>query len=340
MENVLKHLYDRTYVHSITSSNIDYILNNKITLYIGFDPTAQSLHVGHLVQLVALKIFQNYGHHIICLIGGGTGMIGDPSGKSEERNLQTVEQINLNKEKIIKQVKNILNNDSNPVTIVDNSKWLNNISLIEFLRDTGKYFSVNNMIQKDSVKNRMNTNQGISFTEFSYSLLQARDFLELHNNYNCILQCGGSDQWGNIVSGIDLIKKIKKQDAYGITFNLLTKNDGTKFGKTENGSIYLDSELTTPYDFYQFWYNTSDQNIERYLKLFTLLSNDEIKNIIELPDKHLRIGQKRLAFEVTKLVHNENIALQISNESESLFTNNVNNTTNLPTINIPDEKLQ
>lgn len=279
----------------------------KITGYIGFDPTAESLHVGSLLPIMGLVHLQRYGHTAIAVVGGATGMIGDPSGKSKERILLSEEILRRNQDGIKKQLERFLSfTGKNPAIIVNNYDWTANVTIIQFLRDIGKNFTVNYMLSKESVKRRLD-GEGISYTEFSYMLLQAFDFLHLYDNYNCILQMGGSDQWGNITAGIDLIRKLRGGKAYGLVFPLLTTASGTKFGKSEEGTIWLDEKLTSPYRFYQFWINADDRDVIKYLKFFTLLSKEEIESLeVELKERpERRVAHRRLAEEVTRMVHGE-----------------------------------
>jgi tyrosyl-tRNA synthetase len=294
----------------------------KIVLYCGFDPTAPSLHVGNLLQLLALKRFQKFGHFPIALLGGGTALIGDPSGKDKERPLLDLGKIETNKSVIKKQIERILEKRS--YKILDNSEWLLKIDLISFLRNYGKHFQVAQMLAKESVKKRIST-AGISFCEFSYMILQAIDFLELKKRENCDLQIGGSDQWGNITCGIDLIKKVLGVEVFGLTFPLITTKTGKKFGKTEKGAVFLEKNLTSPYEFYQFWINIDDADVIKFLKYFTLLSKEEIlelaKKTKENPKE--REAQKVLAREVTKLVHGEKELKRVERISQILFYGNV-----------------
>jgi tyrosyl-tRNA synthetase len=304
--NILEDLKNRGLIKDTTSTTeLDEHLDSATTLYCGFDPTADSLHVGSLLPLITLLRFKKMGHNPLALIGGATGMIGDPSGKSTERNLQNDEMVSYNRKCVTKQIQNITN-----LTVVDNFDWVSKLSILDFLRDTGKHFSINNMIRKDSVKKRIErSDQGISFTEFSYMLFQSLDFSHLNKTLNCTLQIGGSDQWGNITAGIDLIHKQNKNiSAFGITIPLLTKNDGSKFGKSESGNVWLDSNKTSVYEFFQFWLHTEDSSVYTFLKQFTFLSIDrinEIKNIDTTSNKK-PIAQEVLATEITKIVHGEN----------------------------------
>lgn len=299
-------------------------LNEKpLTLYCGFDPTGDSLHVGHLVGQLTLKRFQLAGHHVLPLAGGATGMIGDPSGKSAERNLLTREQLDHNLSRIKAQLCRLLDFDTkeNPARLVDNATWTSAMSYLDFLREVGKYFSLNVMLAKDSVKSRMEGDNGISYTEFSYQLLQANDFYHLRKTYGCELQIGGSDQWGNITAGTDLIRKKLSVPAWGWTFPLITKADGSKFGKTEGGAVWLDPEKTSPYKFYQFFVNTEDAKVGEYLRKFTFFTRPEIE---ELEAKHAanpgaREAHKALARSVTALVHGDAALAAALKASDILF---------------------
>jgi tyrosyl-tRNA synthetase len=294
-----------------------------VTLYCGFDPTGDSLHVGHLMGQLTLRRFQLAGHHPVALAGGATGMVGDPSGKSAERNLLTREQLLHNVSCIKAQLSRLLdfNATSNPARLVDNADWTAPISFLDFLRDVGKHFSINVMLAKDSVQSRLGSESGISYTEFSYQLLQAHDFYVLRRDLGCELQIGGSDQWGNITAGTDLIRKKLGQPAWGWTFPLITKSDGTKFGKTEGGAVWLDPQRTSPYKFYQFFVNTEDAMVVSYLKKFTFLSRPEIE---ELEARHVanpgaRDAHRALAREVTTVVHGASAAADAIRASEIMF---------------------
>lgn len=303
---------------------IDTILGEKkVTVYNGFDATADSLHVGHMVPLLALARLQRYGHHAIALAGGGTSMIGDPSGKSAERQLLSRQIIEENVEAIKHQLSHFLDFKvkSNPARVLNNADWLLELDLIEFLRDIGKHFTINYMLAKDSVRSRIDREEGISFTEFSYMLLQSYDFLHLHQHENCILQTGGSDQWGNITAGGELVRRITGHSVYGMVYPLITKADGSKFGKTESGSVWLSPERTSPFKFYQFWMNTDDKDVINYLKYFTFLSNELVEelefSVAEKPQE--RVAQKRLAKEITSIVHGETALSRAEQATEVLF---------------------
>jgi tyrosyl-tRNA synthetase len=295
-----------------------------ITLYCGFDPTADSLHVGHLVPLLALRRFQNFGHHPIAVAGGATGSIGDPSGKSAERSLLTKDQIKANVESVRPQLAKLLNFDApqNPAKLVDNADWTAGLSYLDFLRDIGKHFTVNQMVAKESVRARMEDREvGISYTEFSYMLLQAFDFYVLARDHGCELQIGGSDQWGNITAGIDLMRKKLSKQGYGLTLPLITKSDGTKFGKTEGGAVWLDPKKTSVYKFYQFWINTADADVLRYLKFFTFLPQAEIAAVEQQHNANpgARDAHKALAKAVTDLIHGETATQEAIRASQILF---------------------
>ncbi len=301
----------------------------RLTGYIGFDPSAASLHVGSLLPVMTLARFQKYGHSPIAIVGGGTGMVGDPSGKSAERPLLTKKQIEENLQGLHKQLKRFLDFRSrkNAARIVNNADWLTRIKLMAFLRDVGKHFTVNYMLNKESVKRRLDSEEGISFTEFSYMLLQAYDFLTVFDRYKCVLQMGGSDQWGNITAGMDLIKRLRRAQAHGLVFPLVTTAAGTKFGKTEAGTVWLDPKLTSPYRFYQFWFNTDDRDAITYLKFFTWLSRDEIEELERsLPnEQQSRAAQIRLASEVTRQVHGETALARAKKASTALFGEEIYN---------------
>ncbi len=307
-KNVIEEFKWRESLKDFTTGADKELINEKITCYNGFDPTAKSLHIGNLIPILGLQRLQNYGHTPIVIVGGGTGMIGDPSGRTDERQLLSTDQIEENLLGIKKQLENFLDFDSktNPAKIINNAEWLNEIKLIEFLRETGKFFNINNMLSKDSVKNRLSRDEGISFTEFTYQLLQAYDFLYLLENYNCTFQMGGSDQWGNIIAGVDLIRKINlKKKAHGITYPLLTTSSGEKFGKSVDGAITLDPEVTIPYKLFQYFFNSSDEEVMGYIKLFTNIDPNDYeelnKTTIETPYK--REAQMYLAREITKIIH-------------------------------------
>ena len=311
--NFVDELKWRGMIQDIMPGTEELLNKEKISGYIGFDPTADSLHIGHMVQVMLLVHFQRAGHTPIALVGGATGMIGDPSGKSEERNLLDETSLKNNEDAIKMQLSHFLDFKSekvNKALMVNNYDWMKDYSFLQFIRDIGKHITVNYMMSKDSVKKRIGSEskEGMSFTEFSYQLVQGTDFLHLYNSHGCKLQMGGSDQWGNIVTGTELIRRKAGGEAFALTCPLITKSDGTKFGKTESGNVWLDPEKTTPYQFYQFWLNVSDEDAARYIKIFTILGMDEIEGIINEHNKapHERLLQRRLAEEVTVMVHSRN----------------------------------
>lgn len=320
---LLKELQWRGLIYQQTDEQgIEDLLNKEqVTLYCGADPTADSLHIGHLLPFMTLRRFQEHGHRPIVLIGGGTGMIGDPSGKSEERVLQTEDQVAKNVEGLSAQMHKLFEFGTDKgAVLVNNKDWLSQISLISFLRDYGKHVGVNYMLGKDSIQSRLEN--GISYTEFTYTILQAIDFGHLNRELNCKIQVGGSDQWGNITSGIELMRRMYGQtEAYGLTIPLVTKSDGKKFGKSESGAVWLDAEKTTPYEFYQFWINQSDEDVIKFLKYFTFLSKEDINRLEQSRDEapHLREAQKALAENVTEFIHGKEALDDAIRISEALF---------------------
>lgn len=327
MSSILQDLEFRGLINQMTDEEgLQKLLSEEsVSLYCGFDPTGDSLHIGHLLPILMLKRFQVAGHKPIGVVGGATGMIGDPSGKKAERTLNTTETVKMFSERIRTQLLPFLSFEGeNAAKVVNNYDWTGELNVITFLRDIGKNFGLNYMLAKESVSSRLEA--GISFTEFSYMILQSYDFLKLYQDHNCKLQIGGSDQWGNITAGMELIRKTEEDSkAFGLTVPLVTKADGTKFGKTEGGAIWLDPEKTTPYEFYQFWINTDDRDVMKYLKYFTFLSKEEIldieKQFNEAPEQ--RAAQKALAAEVTKLVHGEKALDQAIKITEALFSGSV-----------------
>lgn len=310
--NFVEELRWRGMIHDIMPGADEHLMEDMRAAYVGIDPTADSLHIGHLVGVMMLRHFQKAGHKPFALIGGATGMIGDPSGKSQERNLLDEETLQHNQNCIKNQLSKFLDfetNDANAAVLVNNYDWMKTFSFLDFIRDVGKHITVNYMMAKDSVKKRIagDDSEGMSFTEFSYQLVQGYDFLHLFKQHQCTLQMGGSDQWGNITTGTELIRRIGGGKAYALTCPLITKADGTKFGKSEGGNVWLDPEKTSPYKFYQYWLNTSDEDTEKYIKIFTFLSKKEIEVLIaeHTNDPHLRQLQKRLAEELTVMVHSQ-----------------------------------
>ncbi|VAW43316.1 Tyrosyl-tRNA synthetase [hydrothermal vent metagenome] len=322
--NAFEELRWRGFIYDHTESVPDLLAKEKVTLYNGFDPTGDSLHIGHLVPMMAMARLQRYGHTPIALAGGGTGMVGDPSGRSSERNLLTPDEVQANLARIQNQLTGILDFEvkSNPARIVNNGLWLSEVSLMAFLRDVGKHFTVNSMMAKDSVKSRLSRESGISYTEFSYMLLQAYDFMHLYENNSCILQMGGSDQWGNILAGVELIRRAKGKKAHGLVFPLITQADGSKFGKTSAGTnAWLAADRTSPYRFYQFWLNSDDGDVLNYLRYFTWLNQTEIAEyedkLSNAPER--REAQRRLAQEVTRIIHGETAVSKSEKAAKVLF---------------------
>ena len=327
MDNFISEIKWRGLIHDSTPGIEKFLSENKRTAYIGFDPTSDSLHIGNLVPIMLLSHFQKYDHKPIALIGGATGMIGDPSGKSSERNLLDEDKLRFNQQAIKNQLSKFLSFDkkmSNMALILNNYDWMKGFSFLNFIRDIGKHITVNYMMSKDSVKNRISSESrsGMSFTEFTYQIVQGYDFLFLNRNYNCLIQMGGSDQWGNITTGMELLRRIDGKKGYAITCPLITKSDGSKFGKSEGNNIWLDSKKTSVYKFYQYWLNTSDDDAKDYIKTFTFLDKKQVEKIIfkhEL-EPHLRLLQKTLASEITKLVHSEKELINSIKASEVLFS--------------------
>ncbi len=312
VSNFVEELKWRGMLHDVMPGTEEHLLTGMQSAYLGIDPTADSLHIGHMVGVMMLRHFQLAGHKPYALIGGATGMIGDPSGKSEERNLLDETTLRMNQEALKEQLSRFLDFDDatdNSAVLVNNYDWMKKFSFLDFIRDVGKHITVNYMMSKDSVKKRLSSDakEGMSFTEFTYQLVQGYDFLHLYKNHNCTLQMGGSDQWGNITTGTEMIRRIEGGKGYAITCPLITKADGSKFGKTEQGNVWLDAHRTSPYAFYQYWLNTSDEDAEKYIKIFTFLSREEIESLIrehqEAP--HMRNLQRRLAEEITVMVHSQ-----------------------------------
>ncbi len=330
--DILKDLEQRNLIHQTTDNEglTKHLEESQVTLYCGFDPTADSLHIGHLLPITMLKRFQKAGHRPIALIGGGTGMIGDPSGRSTERSLNEATVVKGYSEKIKQQLAKLLDfdNGSNAAVARNNHDWLASMTVIDFLRDAGKHFGINYMLGKESVSARIE--QGISYTEFSYMILQSLDYLKLYEQENCTMQIGGSDQWGNITAGMELIRRSREEmdeetKVFGLTVPLITKADGSKFGKTAGGSIWLDPEKTTPYEFYQFWFNADDRDVMKFLHYFTFLEQEELdqlqKEVEDAPEN--RLAQKRLAEEMTREVHSQEALEQAQKISASLFSGNL-----------------
>ena len=320
MENVFDVLKQRGFVEQTTGDEaVHDLLEQPRTSYIGFDPTASSLHVGSLVPIMALAHMQRHGHRPIALVGGGTALVGDPSGKTEMRQMLTLQQVNENAEALKRQLASFVNFGKDQALLLNNAEWLTRLQYIHFLRDIGRHFSVNRMLASESCRLRLET--GLSFIEFNYCLLQAYDFLHLYGSQDCVLQMGGSDQWGNIVAGVDLIRRVKQGTAHGITFPLITTSSGDKMGKTAEGAVWLDSDRTTPREYYQYWINTDDRDVARFMALFTFLPMDRVREVEKLEGADLNTAKAELAFEATKLAHGEEQAIDARNDALSKFVN-------------------
>ncbi len=319
--NVYDILQERGFIEQVTHEEEvrELLRNEKVTFYIGFDPTADSLHVGHFLQLMVMSHMQRAGHKPIVLIGGGTAMVGDPSGRTDMRKMMTREQIEHNAECFKKQISKFIDFSNGRALMVDNSDWLLKLNYVEFLREIGVHFSVNRMLTAECFKSRLE--RGLSFIEFNYMLMQSYDFLELFRKYNCRMQMGGNDQWSNIIGGVELIRRVEGAEAYGMTFTLLTTSEGKKMGKTESGAIWLDPEKTSPYEFYQYWRNIHDNDVEKCLALLTFIPMDEVRRLSSFRDARINEAKKILAYEVTKLVHGEEEALKAQRAAEALFEN-------------------
>ena len=335
--NVLDILEERGFIDQTTHDQElkDCLDQGNVTCYIGFDPTAASLHIGSLVPIMSLAHMQRQGHRPVALIGGGTGMVGDPSGKTEMRKLLTLEALAENAAGIKKQLSHFLDFSENRALMLNNADWLAKLEYIPFLRDIGRHFSVNRMIKAESYKIRLDSEEGLTFIEFNYMVLQAYDFLELFKNYDCKIQMGGSDQWGNIVAGVELIRRVNQGAAFGITFPLITTSGGEKMGKTAKGAVWLDAEKTSPYDYFQYWVNTDDRDVSRFLALFTFLPMDEIGQIEKLSGADLNSAKAILAFEATLLAHGRDAALKAYKAAMSMFGERRIPETILPSSAIP-----
>jgi tyrosyl-tRNA synthetase len=328
---------ERGFIDQVTDEvRLREILKGKVTCYIGFDPTASSFHVGNLVPIMSLAHMQRHGHRPIALVGGGTGLVGDPSGKDEMRQIMTKEEIRQNGELQKKQFAHFLDFSGDRALLLNNADWLTKLNYIDFLRDVGVHFSVNRMLAAESIRIRLES--GLSFIEFNYQLLQAYDFWHLFKHYDCLIQMGGSDQWGNIVAGIDLIRRLEGKQAYGITSPLIMTADGKKMGKTEKGAVWLDPERTSPYDYYQFWINTDDRDVRRFLALFTFLPMDAVEEYGKLQGSEIRRAKEILAFEATKIVHGEEEAEKARNASRALFSKEKTTEDAIPTKFIERER--
>lgn len=339
MKNVFDVLQERGFIAQIThEAEVKKLLNDKkVTFYIGFDPTADSLHVGHFLQLMVMAHMQQAGHKPITLIGGGTTMVGDPTGKNDMRKMMTREIIEHNANRFKTQISKFIDFSEDKAIMVDNSDWLLNLNYIDFLREVGVHFSVNRMLSAECFKSRME--KGLTFLEFNYMLMQSYDFLVLNEKYDCEMQLGGDDQWSNILGGLDLIRKSEGKSVYGMTFTLLTTSEGKKMGKTEGGAVWLDPEKTSPYEFYQYWRNISDNDVERCLALLTFLPIEEVKRLGSLKDAGINEAKAILAFEVTKIVHGESEASRAKEAAEAIFEGK-GNSENIPFIEICSSEIQ
>ncbi|MCG8501367.1 MAG: tyrosine--tRNA ligase [Firmicutes bacterium] len=319
MASVFDTLKERGFIAQLTHEDAirEKLENEKVTFYIGFDPTADSLHVGHFLQMVVMAHMQKAGHHPIALIGGGTTMVGDPTGKTDMRRLMTKEEIQHNADNFKIQMSKFIDFSDGKALMVNNADWLLDLNYVAFLREIGVHFSVNRMLTAECFKSRLE--KGLSFIEFNYMLMQGYDFLELYQKYGCIMQLGGDDQWSNILGGIDLVRRVEGKEAYGMTFTLLTTSEGTKMGKTEKGALWLDPNKTSPFEFYQYWRNTHDADVVKCLKLLTFLPMDEINELARLKDQEINKAKTVLAYEVTKLVHGEEEAQKARQAAEALF---------------------
>ncbi|MFA9399143.1 MAG: tyrosine--tRNA ligase [Clostridiaceae bacterium] len=319
MANVYDTLYERGYIKQLTHEDEirDILGKDKVTFYIGFDPTADSLHVGHFMQMMVMAHMQRAGHRPIALLGGGTAMIGDPTGKSDMRKMMTKETIQHNADCFKKQMEKFIDFTDDKAIMVNNADWLLNLNYVDFLRETGVHFSVNRMLSAECFKQRLE--KGLSFLEFNYMLMQGHDFYVLNEKYGCNMELGGDDQWSNIIAGVELIRRKKAKSAYGMTFTLLTNSEGKKMGKTENGAVWLDKDKTSPYEFYQYWRNVDDKDVEKCLSLLTFLPMEEVRALSSLPGEKINEAKKVLAFEVTKLIHGEEEALEAKKAAEALF---------------------
>jgi tyrosyl-tRNA synthetase len=338
MSSIYDVLLERGYIKQMThQEEIKELLEKeKVTFYIGFDPTADSLHVGHFLQMMVMAHMQRAGHRPIALIGGGTAMVGDPSGKSDMRKMMTVEEIQHNCDCFKKQMSNFIDFNDGKAIMVNNADWLLNLNYVSFIREIGVHFSVNKMLTAECFKQRLE--KGLSFLEFNYMLMQGYDFLELNRRHGCVMELGGDDQWSNILAGVDLIRRKESKPAFGMTFTLLTNSEGKKMGKTEKGAVWLDAQKTSPYEFYQYWRNVSDADVEKCLALLTFLHMDEVKRLGALEGAEINEAKKVLAYEVTKLIHGDDEAEKAKSAAEALFSGG-NDMSNVPTSVISSDML-
>lgn len=340
MNPALKVLKERGFFQQCTDENLlnEMLEKGEVRFYAGFDPTGPSLHCGHLVPLFAMAHLQKFGHKPISLVGGGTARIGDPSGKTEMRKMLTVEQVRENAESLKKQIARFIHFEENGALLLDNAEWLSSLNYIDFLREIGRHFSVNKMLTFESYKKRLET--GLSFIEFNYQLLQSYDFLILRRRYGCTLQIGGDDQWGNIVAGMDLIRRLDSAEVCGLTFPLVTRSDGKKMGKTEKGAVFLDSGMTPVYDFFQYWRNVADADVGKFLKLYTFLPTEECEALGSRTDAGINEAKEILAYELTKIIHGEEEAEKARNAARSVFAGSGGSREGMPTLEIPAAGLE
>ena len=337
MTDLLDTFIERGFIEQVTHEQElrDYLNSEQVTCYIGFDPTASSLHVGSLVPIMSLAHMQQHGHRPIALVGGGTGMVGDPSGKTEMRQMLTLKKINANAQGIRQQLSRFLDFDAEKALMLNNADWLAELAYIPFLRDIGRHFSVNRMLKAESYRMRLESEEGLNFIEFNYMLLQAYDFLELFRRQQCRLQMGGSDQWGNIVAGVELVRRVANATVFGITFPLITTSSGAKMGKTAKGAVWLDADRTSPYEYYQYWVNTDDRDVARFLALFTFLPMDEIRAVEQLTDVNLNLAKSVLAFEATHIAHGRTAAEKAFQAAATVFNVRLVPKNILPSSTIP-----
>jgi tyrosyl-tRNA synthetase len=322
--NAFRVLTERGFIEQVSDAEgVHTVMERPITCYIGFDPSASSFHVGNLVPIMALAHMQRHGHRPIAVMGGGTGMVGDPSGKTEMRQLLTVEQIDANVARLKAQMARLIDFSEGGALMVNNADWLRRLNYLEFLRDVGRHFSVNRMLAAEAYRARYESEQGLNFLEFNYMLLQAYDFLHLYREYGCVLQMGGNDQWGNILAGVDLVRRMDSGQAYAATFPLVTTSSGAKMGKTSEGAVWLDPELVSPYEYYQYWINVDDADAERFLALFTFVPMDRVRELGRLKGSDIRRSKEVLAFEATKILHGEGAAQEAQEAARQLFSKGV-----------------